>query len=135
MNAARPASRSVDASLPTPEEATALVTWPEVRGLMTLQWSWGGLFDGRPAPGFDVCLVRSTARGTPGPTLCGRDRFALDAPGWSVGGGITGPNVQNTPCAGCVEVRDRDYPHLPVGGSLFRGMFAPAANEGSHAHG
>jgi hypothetical protein len=96
----------------------------EVRGLMTLQWSWGGLFDGRPA--FDICLVRSTARGTPGPTLCGRDRFAPDAPGWSVGGGIYGPDVKNTPCAECVAVRDRDYPHLRVGGSCFGHMFAPA---------
>ena len=63
-----------------------------VIALSTLQFSWGALLNWSPADdGFMVHLVRATKRGTPGPVLCGIDRFAQDGPGWSVGGGISGP--------------------------------------------
>ena len=58
----------------------------EITGYSTLQFHWGGLFDSKPADNL-IHLVRSTNRGTPGPTLCGLERFAADAPGFSVGGG------------------------------------------------
>jgi hypothetical protein len=61
-------------------------------------------------------LVRATERGTPGPMLCGIDRFGPDAPGWSLRGGVSGPNVTHPPCPGCVEVAARDYPGVPVDG-------------------
>lgn len=83
--------------------------------LATLQFSWGGLFDGTPADRL-IHLVRGTERGTPGATLCGVDRFAKDAPGWSVGGGVDGPGMVHTPCPDCVEVARRDFSGLPVKG-------------------
>jgi hypothetical protein len=88
-----------------------------VTALVTLQFSWGGMFDGKPADGYGVHLVRSTAdHGTPGPTLCGIDRFAEDAPGWSVGGGLYGPDVKHEPCAGCVAAARWEFPGLPIHG-------------------
>jgi hypothetical protein len=93
----------------------------EVTALSTLQFGWGGLFDTRPIG--SICLVRSTRTGTPGPSLCGIDRFAADAPGWSIGGGVSNPNAQ--PCAGCTEVRSAAYPDRGVSG-MFKSLF-PAA--------
>lgn len=87
-----------------------------VTALATLQFSWGGLLDAEPADGYRVHLVRSTDRGTPGPSLCGIDRFGKDAPGWSVRGGLTGPGVRHTPCAGCAAVAREQFPGLPVDG-------------------
>src|SRR5450755_1564177 len=78
----------------------------EVTGLITLQFAWGGLIGAVPADGL-IHLVRSTRRGTPGPTLCDIDRFGPDAPGWSVGGGVTGLGIAR-----------EAYPGLPVGGSV-----------------
>jgi len=86
---------------------------PQVRALVTLQFSWGGLLDGRPADNYQVHLVRCTNRGTPGPSLCGIDRFGENSPGWSVGGGTSGPH---TACAGCAAVAAADFPGLPVNG-------------------
>lgn len=99
-------------------EPTACPQDPAVRALSTLQFSWGGLFDGRPADGYTVHLIRFTNRGTPGPTLCGIDRFAKDGPGWSVGGGMTGPGIVHTPCGRCVEVAAQEFPGLPIRGSV-----------------
>lgn len=91
-----------------------------VLALETLQFSWGGLWDGRLADGL-VHLVRNTGRGTPGPTLCGVDRFAKDGPGFSVGGGISGPGIALAACGGCVESALREFPMLPIrGGDPFR---------------
>jgi len=84
-------------------------------GLVTLQFSWGGLLDSRPADG-KAHLVRRTKTGTPGPTLCGIDRFAKDTPGWSVGGGISGPDITHTPCDGCVAEARANYSDLPISG-------------------
>jgi len=86
-------------------------------GLVTLQTSWGGLFDARPTvDNYAVHLIRVTERGTPGPTLCGIDRFADDAPGWSVGGGVSGDSVAHTPCRGCADAARRDFRDLPIRG-------------------
>jgi len=89
----------------------------EVTGLITLQFAWGGLIGAVPADGL-IHLVRSTRRGTPGPTLCDIDRFGPDAPGWSVGGGVTGLGITLTPCPGCAGTAREAYPGLPVGGSV-----------------
>lgn len=48
---------------------------------------------------------------TGGPTLCGLTRFGKDAdlPGWSMGGGVSGPNIEQIRCPECwaaVEVED-----------------------------
>lgn len=82
-------------------------------GYETLQFSWGGLFDSVvPAepPWCDTHLVRSTEVGTPGPTLCGIDRTAGASPGWSVGGGLSGPDVPVAACADCAALRDGALP-------------------------
>lgn len=91
---------------------------PGIVHLVTLQFAWGGLFDARPADGWAVHLVRGAERGTPGPTLCGIDRFAEDTPGWSLGGGLTGPEVVHRPCDGCVAVARGQFAGLPVSGSV-----------------
>jgi len=91
----------------------------EIIALCTLQFSWGGLLDWRPADdGYAVHLVRETRRGTPGPTLCGIDRFAADGPGWSRGGGISGPGIIHKPCPGCASAARGQFPGLPVTGSV-----------------
>ncbi|WAB09167.1 hypothetical protein SEA_EESA_57 [Arthrobacter phage Eesa] len=90
--------------------------------LATLQFSRGGLFDSRPLP--EIHLVRMAAgAGTPGPTLCGIDRFAKDAPGWSVGGGVSGAGIEAVPCPGCEKVAFEKYAAAPVWGSSFKGLF------------
>lgn len=89
-----------------------------VRALSTLQFSTGGLFDGKPVDGYKVHLVRRTNRGTPGPTLCGIDRFAEGSAGWSVGGGITGGSIIHTACDGCVTAALAQFPGLPIVGSV-----------------
>lgn len=94
----------------------------EIVYLSTLQFSWGGLFDSRPADGYKAHLVRGTRHGTPGPTLCGIDRLAKGGPGWSVGGGITGPGITNEPCAGCVTVAREQFPGLPITGTASKGI-------------
>lgn len=97
-----------------------------IRSLVTLQFASGGLVGAKPVDGWAVHLVRRAHRGTPGPTLCGIDRFAPGSAGWSVGGGVTGPGIKHTPCAGCVEVAARDFPGLPVSGSVGRREIAAA---------
>lgn len=90
-------------------------TEAEITHLVTLQFANGGLLDAVPTDGL-AHLVRGTQRGTPGPTLCGIDRFAEGAPGWSVGGGFTGPGITHTPCPGCLGVAQQEFPGLPVSG-------------------
>jgi hypothetical protein len=87
-----------------------------VVGLVTLQFASGGLFDLAPVDGYKVHLVRQTAHGTPGPTLCGVDRFAPNGAGWSIGGGVSGPGVTHEPCEGCARVRKGRFATLPVSG-------------------
>lgn len=100
----------------TPDERDSDTPAESLRGLYTLQWAIGGLFDSRLVPGWDVCLIRATIKGQTGATLCGKDRFAKDVPGWSVRGGISGPGVDNKPCAACDDYRRKNYPDLPVAG-------------------
>jgi hypothetical protein len=80
-----------------------------------------------PAPpaGYQTCnahcdgvqtnhLVRLVNGRTPGRTvLCGLTRFDsapgahdADLPGWSMGGGVYGPSVEQRPCPGCWKVAD-----------------------------
>jgi hypothetical protein len=92
-----------------------LTDYGEVTELHTLQFHWGGLFDSKPADGL-AHLVRVTKRGTPGPTLCGIDRFGKNGPGWSVGGGVSGPGITHTPCEGCVTYARQHFPALPIAG-------------------
>lgn len=58
-------------------------------------------------------LVRDTGRGTPGPTLCGLTRFDsepgaddADIRGWSIGGGLEGPGVEQVKCYPCWNVAE-----------------------------
>lgn len=52
-------------------------------GYACCRFASGGLIGARPI-GNTTHLVRATGTGTPGPTLCGIDRFAKDTPGWSI---------------------------------------------------
>ncbi|AYN58606.1 hypothetical protein PBI_MELONS_60 [Arthrobacter phage Melons] len=99
-----------------------------VVALATCQFSRGGLFDSRPADK-NIHLVRMTASGgTPGPTLCGVDRFAKGGPGFSMGGGISGPGVEAVPCPECEAVAGREYAAAPVWSSSFKGLFRGRAS-------
>lgn len=104
----------------TPEEVDCARVYV-VAALETCQFSWGGLFDSRPASR-EIHLVRAARTGTPGPTLCGIDRFGPDTPGFSMGGGISDPSA--IACPACVKVADLDYPLQPVRGSMWAGLFA-----------
>lgn len=76
-----------------------------------------------PAPGFPkrtrrraadmIHLVRMRSTGTPGPTLCGLDRFG---PGtsFSMGGGYTYQGQHLRACYMCVKVARREFPGLKV---------------------
>jgi hypothetical protein len=101
---------------------------PEVVALATLQFHRGGLFDGRPVDHL-VHLVRRTATyGTPGPTLCGIDRFAKDSAGWSVGGGFYGQH-KVVACPSCLEGALADFVPIPIEGvTPFRRAFMEALN-------
>lgn len=103
----------------------------EVVALSTLQFADGGLFDSKPV-GHDIHLIRATRRGTPGPCLCGQERPVSSGPGWSVGGGVSDPEAKA--CAGCVEVADREYPGLPVWGSMFGGLFEREPSPWDYRH-
>jgi hypothetical protein len=96
-----------------------------VTGLATLQFHSGDLIQERPVDGYKVHLVRSTERGTPGPTLCGIDRFHPDTAGWSVRGGVTGPNITHERCPGCAEHLS-EFAGLPITG-LGHGAFGDGA--------
>lgn len=90
----------------------------KVTGLVTLQFAWGGLFDAEPADPYIHLVTAVEGGGTPGPTLCGIDRFGPDSPGFSVGGGVTGDGIDQRPCPGCVEQAKAAYPGVPVSGSV-----------------
>lgn len=91
----------------------------EIVALCTLQFASGGLIGARPVDDYAVHLVRQNARqGTPGPTLCGIDRFYPDSAGWSVGGGISGPGITHKPCPGCAAAAEAEFPGLPITGSI-----------------
>jgi hypothetical protein len=46
--------------------------------------------------------------------MCGIDLLASDGPGFSVGGGITGPDVVQLPCPGCVQAAQTNHSGNPV---------------------
>lgn len=98
----------------TNDELNQLHRDAPVTGLATLQFHHGGLI-AEPVDEV-VHLVRATKYGTPGPTLCDIDRFAPGGPGWSVRGGVRELNRMPLPCKPCDEVRERDYPDLPIDG-------------------
>jgi len=100
-----------------------------VTGLVTLQ------FDSRPVDGYAVHLIRCTVRGTPGPTLCGLDRFHPESAGWSAGGGVSGPGIRHVPCAGCADAARVQFPGLAVTGLGAREMAAVLGAEWSHWNG
>lgn len=81
--------------------------------LATLQFTFGGLFDGEPA--WDLIhLIRESPAGH-GKVLCKADRFAepLRA-GWSIGGGIMLNDDPSKPCPDCLRIADELYPDLPI---------------------
>lgn len=84
-----------------------------------IEWRYVELYRGRTIVAYATCqmgaargqyvthLVRSAfGGGTPGPTLCGIDRFAPTSPGWSIAGGVTGGDTRDTPCPDCNRARD-----------------------------
>lgn len=101
-----------------------------VTALCTLQFGgtlWSALTDTDTSQ-IEVHLVRSTAGGTPGPTLCGVDRFAPDAPGWTFGG-ISGPGYLHVPCLGCLAAAHTQFHGLKIHGlgvDAFRVLQVPA---------
>jgi hypothetical protein len=105
-------------------DRSSLVAEAPIVYLATLQFSWGGLFDSKPADEA-IHLIRGARRGTPGPTLCGIDRFVKGGPGWSVGGGVTGPMHTHKACAVCQEQAQGDFDGLPIAG-MFAHLFAGA---------
>ena len=105
-------------STPAPDVAPA--TAEMIDGYATLQFSVGGLFDGRTI-GQPIHLVRRVDHGTPGPTLCGIDRFAKGGPGWSVRGGIQENDA--TSCRDCDAARDHS---LTVDGMFARLFVEPS---------
>jgi hypothetical protein len=114
---------------------TATGTIAPVIGLVTLQFHTGGLLDGKPVDDYAVHLVKATAKGTPGPTLCGLDRFHPESAGWSVGGGYGGPGIDHKPCPGCAgEARTR-FPGLEVTGLGAREMAEVLGVPWSHWNG
>ena len=69
-------------------------------------FSWGGLMDGRSTDK-QAHIVRATKHGTPGPTLCGIDRFAKHGPGGGYHESATQPPLSDSPhvvCGSCVDV-------------------------------
>lgn len=106
----------------------------EVVYLETLQFSWGGLFDSRLADGGLIHLVEHYYSGA-GPALCGIDRHAKDSPGWSLGGGLSGPNIPQIPCEGCVAVAKEKFADLPIGGGCGSKVIAEAIGTDHYDHG
>lgn len=94
----------------------ATETIAPVIGLVTLQFHTGGLLDGKPVDDYAVHLVRCTAKGTPGPTLCALDRFHPDSAGWSLGGGYAGPGITHKPCPRCETAARYRFPGLEITG-------------------
>lgn len=100
------------------------MTASDVTGLVTLQFISGGLFDGVPADDYTVHLITATRTGTPGPTLCGINRFHPGSAGWSAAGGITGPGITHKPCRGCAAQARTRFPGLEITGLGGREMAA-----------
>lgn len=106
-----------------------------VVGLVTLQFASGGLFDAEPVDGRAVHLVMAAKTGTPGPTLCGIDRFHKDSAGWSVGGGISGPGIEHKPCQGCADAAREHFPGLEITGLGAKEMAEALGAPWSHWNG
>lgn len=84
------------------------------------------------APYDDIHLVRKTATGTPGPTLCGIDRFTKDGPGWDMGIGYVRTGVTPTGCSACAIEAAEKFHDVPIQGlHKYVDIFAVvAANRG-----
>lgn len=103
----------------------------DIDELKTLQFGKHDVGAHHPFSWLTVHAVRSQRSrrgrmgGTPGPTLCGIDRFARETPGWGVGGGVTGPGMQFHACYLCGRYARREFPGLTISGSLeLAGAFA-----------
>lgn len=55
--------------------------------------------------------------GTPGPTLCGIERFNREAPGWSLSGGVIDNNVDYHGCYQCGKVALNEFPGRAIHGN------------------
>jgi hypothetical protein len=82
-------------------------------GLATLQFE-----DDRDT----VHLVRRSVTGTPGPTLCDIERHG--SRGWSVGGGVTGPDAVHEACPGCMTAAETRFPCIPICRGIGAGVVA-----------
>lgn len=79
---------------------------PHEQLITTAYWSFGngGLLDGRPIEAVSHLIAYRPGLGTPGPTLCGIDRFAKNGPGGGWHTTARNPYGQQTPvCPVCVD--------------------------------
>ena len=128
--AAHNAEHHADATAPQPQPTGEhQADEPPVTALAVIQMGPAA----KTAAGYEcaIHLVRRTLRGTPGPTLCGIDRFGPDAPGWSFGG-VDGPNYTQKPCTDCVAAAATRFQGLPVEGSIGSKEFRTALMGATH---
>jgi hypothetical protein len=88
--------------------------------LVTVQFAVGGLFDAVPTS--DLIHLNANYSETSRYTLCGIDMFPRDrrGPGFSRGGGVTGPDMRHVPCPTCRVVAANRYPDLTVDRDMFK---------------
>lgn len=91
---------------------------PHLVEMVTVQFSWGGLLNAEPASDVIHLNANHTAGGSA--TLCGIDMFTKDAPGWSRGGGVTGPGYTHVACPTCREVANDRFPGLCPDRDMFK---------------
>ena len=76
-------------------------------GLVTIQFGVRDLLSGLSSIPSSVSyiehLVREDKGGGRKEILCGKDRFNPREQGWSIGGGVSGPDVKVIACPGCHE--------------------------------
>lgn len=100
-------------------------------GYVTLQFAWGGVFTTRLPEDEPWSLMHLVPEPSRGPILCGINRHASmtsdgrPTPGWSLGGGLSGPGIAVRVCEPCSTVRDRTL--------QIHGLNADAFAEAAHA--
>ena len=94
---------------------------PQLVMLVTIQFAVGGLIDAEPVG--DLIHLNANHSPSLSTTLCGIEMFSKGGkpgPGWSRGGGVTGPGMTHRPCPGCATVAADTFPGLPVHRDIFK---------------
>lgn len=86
----------------------------------TVQMAVGGLFDGKPIENLihlDGCdsIPKDTSH-----TLCGIDMFDPKGPGFSRGGGVSGPMYRFEPCPACRTIVHERHPFVQIVDRTFK---------------